>query len=264
MSKQPLVSIVTPTYNCGRYLEETLLSVRDQDYPNIEHIVVDGASEDNTTDTLRRYAGQIRWISEPDNGMYEAINKGFDMAQGTILTYLNSDDQYYTHDTVSRVVNAFLEHPSIDFTSGHCAFMDAGGTVLYIYKAPPFNRKTALVFPRVVFHQPTCFWRRRVHIGFESSFKNCADARFFLYLCENHIGKNIKRTVAKFRLRQDSISFVNREELAKESERIFGVASKRKIPLYLRIYDLVYIRAFLNWRANLKRLILHQQKRPYV
>jgi glycosyltransferase involved in cell wall biosynthesis len=89
----PLVSIVTPSLNQGRFIEETIRSVLDQDYPRIEHIVVDGGSTDETLDVLRRYP-QVTWRSEPDDGQADAVNKGFRMAKGEIFGWLNADDLY--------------------------------------------------------------------------------------------------------------------------------------------------------------------------
>ena len=259
-----LVSIVTPSYNSDQYIEETILSIKKQNYPRVEHIVVDGASQDKTVDILKQYKDHIRWISEPDNGMYDAINKGFSMARGEILTYINSDDSYYSMDTVSLVVKEFLRDDTIDFIFGHCAFTSQNGDTLYIYKAPPFRRKTALAYPRVLFHQPTCFWRKCVHIGFDMSFRYCADSLFFRHLCKYHRGKNIKRTIAKFRIREDSLSLTKKELMAREGERVFGAQGRRKIPFHLKIYDLIYIRTALNLGANIRRLILHREKRPYL
>ena len=265
MSKEVLVSIITPSFNCAQYLEETILSVRMQNYANIEHIVVDGGSTDGSVDILEKYDGQIKWISEPDNGMYDAINKGFAMARGEILTYINADDLYFSKDTIRLVIDEFARDASIDFTYGHCAFTDVKGKILYISKAPPFSRKLFLAFPRTSFQQPTCFWRKRAHIGFDSSFKYAGDAEFFRYLSKNHKGKRIKHTIAKFRVRVDCISFMNREKIAKEDDRIFGARGRwRHTPLHFIIWDLVYIRTFLNLGANIKRFILHCRKQPYL
>lgn len=263
-TKWPLVSIVTPSYNCERYIEETINSVKEQEYPNIEHIVVDGASQNNTIEILKKYSDQIKWISEPDNGMYDAINKGFNMAQGEIFTYINSDDSYYSKDTIGLIVEKFKSDDTIDFVFGHCAFTDETGRILYTYRAPPFNKRTALAYPRNLFHQPTCFWRNRVYIGFDSSFKYCGDSLFFRHLCKYHKGKNIQRIIAKFRVRKDCLAFMNKEEMAKEDERVFGPNEMRKVVLHLKVYDLVYIRTILNLRSNIKRFLLYCQKRPYL
>ena len=88
----PLVSVVTPSYNKGRFIEETILSVKNQTYPRIEHIVVDGGSTDGTLDILKKYGDSLIWISEPDKGQSDAINKGWRMSKGDILAYLNADD----------------------------------------------------------------------------------------------------------------------------------------------------------------------------
>ena len=119
MDPTPLVSIVTPSLNRADLIESTLRSVRSQSYPHVEHIVVDGGSTDGTLAVLRRYEGTygLRWISEPDHGMYSAINKGLAMARGQVLAYLNSDDLYFPW-TVETVVAAFRSHPEADLVHG--------------------------------------------------------------------------------------------------------------------------------------------------
>lgn len=261
---RPTVSIVTPSYNCAAYIEETLHSIQEQVYAKIEHIVVDGASTDDTVDVLKRHDGRLTWLSEPDEGMYDAINKGFSLASGEIFTYINADDLYSGPDVVARVVEELTANESVDFAYGHCAFTDEAGQLLYTYRAPFFNRTIALAYPRIIFHQPTCFWRRRVHRPFDSSFRHCGDAHFFRYLCENHRGKNIGGTIARFRVRADCWSFRDAEQMSREDERVFGKLPDRHTPFLLRAFDLVYIRAVLNLRANLKRLALYYTGRPYL
>jgi glycosyltransferase involved in cell wall biosynthesis len=261
---KPLVSIITPSFNCHKYIEGTIRSVLGQNYPNIEHIIVDGASSDNTLDILMKYDRKIKWISEPDSGMYDAVNKGFAMANGEILTYINADDQYDNSNTIGLVVNEFHKNPSVDFTYGYCAFTNEDGEILYVFKTPPFYRKIATAFPRNVFHQPTCFWRKRVHMGFDNSFRYCGDSYFFRHLCKKHVGKNIPHIIAKFMVREDCISFQNRERMSQEDKRVFGREAERKVPLYLKLVDLFYIRTYLNLSANIKRLSLHRQGRPYL
>ncbi|MDD1729670.1 MAG: glycosyltransferase [Methanospirillum sp.] len=92
--KNPLVSIVTPSFNKGPYIEETIRSILEQTYPNIEYIIIDGGSTDGTLDILKKYGDRVSWISEPDRGQSDAINKGWMKAKGEIIAYLNADDTY--------------------------------------------------------------------------------------------------------------------------------------------------------------------------
>ena len=113
LPKLPLVSIITPSYNRARFIEETILSIQEQSYPRIEHIVVDGGSSDGTLQILMKYGDQLSWISEPDEGMYDAINKGFRRAQGDILAWLNTDDTYVVPDAVSTALSFLIDKPQV-------------------------------------------------------------------------------------------------------------------------------------------------------
>src|SRR5262249_45066914 len=93
-AQEPLVSIVTPSFNMGRVIEETILSVLSQDYPNIEYLVMDGGSTDGTVGILERYKNRLRYVSAPDNGQADAVNRGFGHTRGSIFAYLNADDTY--------------------------------------------------------------------------------------------------------------------------------------------------------------------------
>ena len=125
----PLVTIVTPVRNGVRFLAETLASVRGQDYRPIEHIVVDGGSTDGTLELIRR-APEIRWISEPDQGLYDAINKGLRMAKGDILAYQNADDRYVVPDAVTAAVGHLRAHPDVDVVYGDYRLIDEVGRPL--------------------------------------------------------------------------------------------------------------------------------------
>ena len=126
MASPPLVTIVTPSFNQARFIEATLRSVAEQDYPRIEHIVMDGGSTDGTVDILRRWDGHpIHWTSQRDRGQADAIAKGFAMSTGAILTWLNSDDTYLRTDAVSRVVEQFT--PGVRVVTACGAYIDAGG-----------------------------------------------------------------------------------------------------------------------------------------
>ena len=125
----PLVSIVTPVLNGARFLSDNLESVRCQDYPHLEHIVVDGGSSDGTLDLLRKAPG-IVWSSAPDRGMYDAINRGFRQARGQVVAYQNADDRYASRRDVSTAVEHLLERPELDLVYGAFRYVDQEGRPL--------------------------------------------------------------------------------------------------------------------------------------
>ncbi|MBN1937683.1 MAG: glycosyltransferase [Anaerolineae bacterium] len=162
----PRITVITPSYNSGKFIEETITSILNQDYPNLEHIVVDGGSTDGTLDVLRAYRDQIRWISEPDRGQSHAINKGLQMATGEILTYLNADD-LYEPGALRRVVAFFEDHLEASWVTGKCRMIDAKGCetqkIFTWYK----NLWLRICSYRVLqvmnyLSQPATFWRRKV------------------------------------------------------------------------------------------------------
>ena len=162
MSKNntPLVSIVTPSFNKGLYIEETLLSIRNQTYKNIEHIVIDGGSTDETLSILKKYSPVLVWVSEPDKGQSDAINKGWRIAKGDIIAYLNADDTYLPN-AVEIAVNFFLKHPETAMIYGDGIFSDEKGKFLMNFTAGEFKLKN-LVFCKDNILQPAVFLRKTV------------------------------------------------------------------------------------------------------
>jgi glycosyltransferase involved in cell wall biosynthesis len=157
----PLVSIVTPSYCQGRFIRDTIESVVGQDYPHIEHLIVDGGSTDETAEVAAEYGSQVTWISEKDRGQSDAINKGFRMARGEILCWVNSDDLLLPR-AVSRAMAAFEQNADLDAVYGDAYRIDAGGEVLGEFpKAGPFNLWKLIYYSDYIV-QPTVFMRRRV------------------------------------------------------------------------------------------------------
>jgi glycosyltransferase involved in cell wall biosynthesis len=130
LSTGPLVSVITPTLNQARYIRDTLQSVRDQRYGEVEHVVVDGGSSDNTLAILsaHKQTSRFRWTSGPDAGMYDAVNKGLRMARGEILAYLNSDDLYLPW-TIQTAVDFLQAHPDVDLVYGDYISLDEASGV---------------------------------------------------------------------------------------------------------------------------------------
>src|ERR1035437_5829495 len=123
-TKYPLVSIITPSYNQAQFLEKTILSVLSQNYPNIEYIIIDGGSTDNSADIIRKYENKISfWISEKDKGQSDAINKGWKRAKGKYCSYLNSDDELVP-GAVSKIVEAFEKNQDAGVVYGDYTFID--------------------------------------------------------------------------------------------------------------------------------------------
>lgn len=158
----PKISIVTPTFNQGKYIEETILSIISQNYPNLEYIIVDGGSTDNTLDIIKKYNNQIAyWVSEPDRGQTHALNKGFARCTGEIVAYINSDD-YYEGGTFFKVASYF-QNPSVDIINGGCASFKEGEKEVTVHKANFVTYKRLIKYwTDAIPAQPSVFFRRYV------------------------------------------------------------------------------------------------------
>lgn len=155
-----LVSIITPSFNQAAYIEQTIQSVLGQDYPNIEYIVIDGGSTDDSEQVIRKYMDHLAyWISEKDSGQAEAINKGFQRARGEIVAWLNSDD-YYLPGVISAVVKVFEQNPDVVMVHGDMLAVDENGQTINVLKYRQLSLQDLLCFQ--IIGQPSVFFRRKV------------------------------------------------------------------------------------------------------
>ena len=171
----PLVTIVTPSYNQGRFIRETIESVLSQDYRPIEYMVFDGGSTDETTEVLKSYGDRFYWVSEKDNGQSNAVNKGWSRASGQILGWLNSDD-IYLPGAISRAVDFLNHHPEVVAVYGEGYHIEEDGRIIERYPTEPFNRQRLTETCYIC--QPTVFIRKAVleEIGLlDENLRYCMD-----------------------------------------------------------------------------------------
>ncbi|HEX9333648.1 MAG TPA: glycosyltransferase family 2 protein, partial [Anaerolineales bacterium] len=158
VTKKPLVSVVTPSFNQASYLEQTIQSVLGQNYPSIEYIVIDGGSTDNSVEIIKKYANHLAyWVSEKDSGQAEAINKGLVRARGEILAWLNSDD-YYLPNIISTMVKCFEDNLDVVMAYGDILAVDGSGQTLNVLKYKQLSLEDLLCFQ--IIGQPSVFFRR--------------------------------------------------------------------------------------------------------
>ena len=159
VNEQPLVSIVTPSFNQGRFIRRTIDSVLGQTYANIEYLVVDGGSTDETLAVLESYGERLRWLSEADEGQTAAINKGFRRTNGKIVGYLNSDDVLLP-DAIAKVVEYLRSHPECDLVYGDADYIDAEDRVTGTYPTADYSFERLMEDCCIC--QPAAFWRASV------------------------------------------------------------------------------------------------------
>lgn len=158
--RQPLVSIITPSFQQGSYLADNLRSIGEQSYKRIEHIVRDGGSTDDTLQILR--ASDVRWVSQRDRGQTDALNKGLAEGTGDVFGWVNSDDYLYP-TAVERAID-ILQSTGADVVYGKCLLVDAAGIRIGSYRTEPFSYRRLLI--RNIIAQPAVFFRRRVYDRF--------------------------------------------------------------------------------------------------
>jgi glycosyltransferase involved in cell wall biosynthesis len=227
--KTPKVLIVTPSLNRVALIEATIESVLKQTYKNIEYIVVDGGSIDGTLEILEKYSkeGKLKYISEPDKGMYDAINKGFNMSDGDILAYLNTDDMYFPW-TVSVAVEA-LQTRHVDILCGDTLVQDGNGKTIRINLWPPVNEE--FLKAGYFIAQPTAFLKKQVFLdvgNFGKEMKFLGDCEYWLRAVESNFRiANVHELLAIECNHEDTIRNKYKFELEEEKKQLKNLYRSR-------------------------------------
>jgi glycosyltransferase involved in cell wall biosynthesis len=256
----PKISIITPSYNQVDFLERTILSVLEQDYPNVEYIVIDGGSTDGSVDIIKKYADRLAyWVSEPDAGQSNAINKGIKRATGEWVAWQNSDDIFYP-GAFSALEAAATRCPDADIVIGNINLIDRHDKVLrdIRYVAPSYD---GLLAEGMVLTNQAAFWRRRVHaqVGWlNESLHFGFDYEWFLRLTKNRKGRYAKELWGGYRL-HDATKTHNQTELFRDEYRVIlrdhpVMPNWKRHAFKLRRFALMLLDG--NWRYVLRGLYL--------
>ena len=207
----PTISVITPSFNQGQYIRQTVESVLSQNYPHLDYTIVDGCSTDTTLAVLQPYSRQLHLISEPDTGQTNALNKGLHRATGEVVCWLNSDD-YFLPGTLRRVGQFFAQHPDVLWLTGDCLIVDETGQTIQ----QPIRQYKRLLrrLPAGMFLgmtnaicQPATFWRRSAHdqLGYlDESLRYTMDYDWWLRLSRVQPPAVLPEPLTAFRIHKES------------------------------------------------------------
>lgn len=242
----PKISIITPNFNYGNFLEETIRSVLLQGYPNFEYIIMDGGSTDNSVDIIKKYEPWLTyWVSETDKGQADAINKGLNIGTGYIEAYLNSDDILLPEALIS-VASIFMSNNDVSWVTSNCNSFSYS-----VFKPLEVFKPKKIKMPEYIFGQSnpqsSTFWlsSARKEVGFDSGYEFCMDCNFFCELLYKYGFPYVsEETWSGFRVHKDNKSIKLRDVLHKEIDFI-ARKWKKKFGLFtkLKTYHLLY-----SWR----------------
>jgi len=225
----PRITVITPSYNQGRFLEETILSVLNQNYPNLDYIIMDGGSTDNSLDLIRAYAKYLsHWEAQPDGGQAAGIAAGFGKAAGEILAYLNSDDLYMP-DALKKVAKYFSLNSKVQWMYGDCLVIDSDNHIIRRMYPPAFD-ETIFLYENQIVPQQSAFWRRTLYErvgGITGGFQFCMDYDLLMkFVQAGEVPAHIKDVLAAYRIHQNAkssrLQVVQQEEYSRIFEGITG------------------------------------------
>lgn len=227
------ITVVTPSYNQGKYIKRTIESVLSQGIPDIEYIVMDGGSTDETVDILKAYGGSIIWRSEKDNGQTDAVNKGIRAAHGEIIGWLNSDDVYYP-EAIRKVLEVFEKNPDINVVYGNANHIREDDSFIEEYYTEDFDYERLKDICFIC--QPSLFFRKKLvdQYGYlDDKLQYCMDYDYWLRLGKGEKFYRLNELIAGSRLYDDNKTLGARrkvhEEMLAMQEKNLGRASEKWI-----------------------------------
>lgn len=279
---QPLVSILTPSLNQGRWLPRNLASVAAQTYPNLEHIVVDGGSTDGSVEILRRARG-VRWTSAPDQGQTHALNTAFSASGGDVIGWLNADDAYYTPATVASAVAELARRPEVAVVYGHSVLVGSDDELLHFLWTPRYSRWLLRRYNYIA--QPSAFIRRSALGGvfLDEHYDSWMDRELWLRLSESYRFSRIRDVLAVDRHHSARKSY--RGDLAEADRRRIAASygcntgsmdaiSQRVLRVLIRLLGVSLLVSGVNkdalnvevrgWRGILVRQVAQKRRRMGV
>ena len=238
-TKYPRISIVTPVFNRVTMIEQTILSVLEQRYPNLEYIIIDGGSTDGTVDVIRRYENQLSyWVSEPDNGMYDAITKGFLHATGDVMAWINSDDMYHTN-ALHIVGQIFSQLPHVEWLTGIPTMYNAEGLCTKVFPIQFWSWQRFQCGDFRWIQQESIFWKRSLWEkvgGLDLRYHLAADFNLWCKMFQYAPLYSVNTILGGFRLHGKQLSIGKNDEYETEVEAICMQYGIRNTPNYFNRY----------------------------
>ena len=231
------ISVITVCYNMAEYIEQTIESVLSQNYDNLEYIIIDGGSNDGTKEIIDKYKDRLAYfISEPDNGMYDAISKGFKKATGDVLAWLNADDVYFPW-TLSTVNKVFSEYPETQWLGGRYAFLNEDGLLSNVFPNSSVRTRHDIANgwcrDKILgpLQQESMFWRQSLYEksgGLDISYRYAGDFELWMRFGEISDLDKIDIPLAAFRKRKASLSNAGKDKYEEEVNK--AITGKRHRP----------------------------------
>ncbi len=234
----PQISIITPSFNQGQFIEENILSVLHQNYPNFQHIIIDGGSIDNTLEILSKYPHLV-WVSEEDRGQADALNKGFEKATGEIIGWQNADD-CYLNNAFHEIAEIFMDNKHVRWIVGDVLYLYDHGRIQKIVKSPKVNLKALIKNPDIVKQHSSFFYKTLVQQagGFNSTFHMVMDFDLWVRMAKIEQPLMVNKTWASYRHHDDQKT-QNVRNTKTQIREIGKIYKREKISVSIRLIFLI-------------------------